>query len=38
MLQALTELALDCENDKVNVPVEIMYDDKTAYLCDHGFV
>lgn len=34
MLQALTELALDYENDKANVPVSIMYDDETAYLCD----
>lgn len=36
MLQALTELALDYENDKANVPVPIMYDDETAYLCDQG--
>ena len=34
MSQALTELALDYENDKANVSVSIMYDDKTAYLCD----
>ncbi|KAA6417220.1 MAG: DNA replication licensing factor MCM3 protein 1-like [Trebouxia sp. A1-2] len=34
--QALTELALDYENDKANVPVPIMYDDETAYLCDQG--
>ena len=33
MLQALTELALDYENDRANVPVHIMYDDKKAYLC-----
>ena len=36
MLQALAELALDYENDKANVPVPIMYDDETAYLCDQG--
>ena len=36
VLQALTELALDYENDKANVPVPIMYDDETAYLCDQG--
>lgn len=35
-LQALTELALDYENDKADVPVPIMYDDETAYLCDQG--
>ena len=35
-VQALTELALDYENDKANVPVPIMYDDETAYLCDQG--
>ncbi len=34
MLQALTELALDYENDEANVPVSIMYNDETAYLCD----
>ncbi len=36
MLQALRELALEYEDDKPNVPVTIMYDDKTAYLCDPG--
>ena len=35
-LQALTELALDYENDNPDVPVPIMYDDETAYLCDQG--
>lgn len=36
VVQALKELALDYENDKANVPVPIMYDDNTAYLCDQG--
>ena len=36
MLQALKELAHDYEDDKGNVPVPIMYDDETAYLCDQG--
>lgn len=36
LLQALKELALDYENNNANVPVPIMYDDETAYLCDQG--